>query len=323
VSAGFISDTCTGFVGFSSTSVNTPTYYHWDFGDGDSSAISNPVHSYSANGNYTVTLIVCNPSGCDTVIQYVTANIIGPKAATCYPNTQAYCCGRGITHFQLTGSVSDIINQSSNDASAGYEDFSCSDTAMLFTNNPYALTCTTGTTDTEFLRVWLDMNNDGAFDSTSELLYSDIDSIVPVHSGIMTIPALPTNIYGVPIRLRVASDHQTAPGPCDNPQSGQDEDYSVVLNFSTGINKTENDFSFNIYPNPFEQNSSIEYVLDQVSNVSLEVYDIVGKRIESFVNSHIQSSGKHSYQLYEIKRGIYLVKLQVNGITTIKKIACF
>jgi PKD repeat protein len=32
--------------------------YHWDFGDGETSSESNPNHSYSASGNYTITLEV-------------------------------------------------------------------------------------------------------------------------------------------------------------------------------------------------------------------------------------------------------------------------
>lgn len=47
--------------------------WHWDFGDGTTSVLQSPVHSYTANGNYTVSLIVTNSGGCsDTIVQNIT-----------------------------------------------------------------------------------------------------------------------------------------------------------------------------------------------------------------------------------------------------------
>jgi gliding motility-associated-like protein len=44
--------------------------YQWDFGDGGSSTVSNPSHTYAAAGTYTVRLITTNSAGCsDTIIK--------------------------------------------------------------------------------------------------------------------------------------------------------------------------------------------------------------------------------------------------------------
>ncbi len=37
--------------------------YAWDFGDGYTSALEDPVHTYAATGCYTVTLTVSNECG--------------------------------------------------------------------------------------------------------------------------------------------------------------------------------------------------------------------------------------------------------------------
>ncbi len=50
-------------VAFSNTSSPTPQTAAWDFGDGTTSNVLNPLKSYSAAGNYTVTL-TCNFNGC-------------------------------------------------------------------------------------------------------------------------------------------------------------------------------------------------------------------------------------------------------------------
>ncbi|MBD0331962.1 MAG: PKD domain-containing protein, partial [Chitinophagaceae bacterium] len=56
-------------VQFTSTSSNANTIL-WKFGDSTTSTATNPAHTYSAEGIYTVTLIVTNQSGCsDTLIK--------------------------------------------------------------------------------------------------------------------------------------------------------------------------------------------------------------------------------------------------------------
>ncbi len=38
--------------------------YNWNFGDNSTSTLLNPVHSFAANGNYTVKLVITAPGGC-------------------------------------------------------------------------------------------------------------------------------------------------------------------------------------------------------------------------------------------------------------------
>jgi PKD repeat protein len=56
-------------VEFTDTSTGFPTSWKWDFGDGTSSTERNPIHTYTLPGTYTVTLIVQNTGGSDTVIR--------------------------------------------------------------------------------------------------------------------------------------------------------------------------------------------------------------------------------------------------------------
>ena len=60
----FINDS--GFVTFANSSEYSSEYL-WDFGDGTTSTLENPGHSYSTVGNYTVTLISTNNCGSDTI----------------------------------------------------------------------------------------------------------------------------------------------------------------------------------------------------------------------------------------------------------------
>ena len=66
-----VSSKCFGGFSFTDNSTNLVYYYSWDFGDGNTSDVVNPVHAYANPGDYTVTLVVTNNIGSDTVTQTV------------------------------------------------------------------------------------------------------------------------------------------------------------------------------------------------------------------------------------------------------------
>lgn len=62
-------------VGFTDASLNTPTSWLWDYGDGNISTQQNPNHTYAASGTYTVCLTVTNDCGTDSSCQSVTTTL--------------------------------------------------------------------------------------------------------------------------------------------------------------------------------------------------------------------------------------------------------
>ncbi len=54
-------------VQFTDLTSNLPTTWYWDFGDGNTSTLQNPAHTYAAAGNYTVFLQAWNQYGDDTI----------------------------------------------------------------------------------------------------------------------------------------------------------------------------------------------------------------------------------------------------------------
>ena len=55
-----------GDVSFTNTSSNGVTYL-WNFGDGNTSTLANPIHTYTASGTYQVMLVAMNACNSDTV----------------------------------------------------------------------------------------------------------------------------------------------------------------------------------------------------------------------------------------------------------------
>ncbi|EHQ34326.1 PKD domain-containing protein [Methanoplanus limicola] len=70
---------------FSDTSLNTPSIWQWNFGDGETSFEQNPVHIYNESGNYTVTLKVSNADGNDTEVKADYISVLLSPAATVPP----------------------------------------------------------------------------------------------------------------------------------------------------------------------------------------------------------------------------------------------
>lgn len=52
-----------GAIHFIDTSTGEPGWWHWDFGDGDSSDVQHPFHQYAEAGNYLVLLLVSAAPG--------------------------------------------------------------------------------------------------------------------------------------------------------------------------------------------------------------------------------------------------------------------
>lgn len=222
---------CFNTIQFADTSYNAPTSWKWYFGDGDSSTFKNPTHTYPGPGSYTVTLIVSNVAGMDSMekIGYITIlNGQNLKPAPCSPatvNTSPTNPGLGIIQVSL-GS----INKSSGLAAAeSYQDNSCSDRTTLIFGQNYTLKVRTNDNLNENCRAWIDWNNDGIFSDPAERVLNSLNA--RNHLATLVIPTGAKK--DTALRLRIISDIAQGPGgnlqPCNAPNFGQVEDYSIVV----------------------------------------------------------------------------------------------
>ncbi len=83
--AGFSANTttsCTGVIEFTDLSSTNATSWAWDFGDGNTSTLQNPTHTYTTAGTYTVSLTATNVIGSDTDSKTNYVTITTPAAPT-------------------------------------------------------------------------------------------------------------------------------------------------------------------------------------------------------------------------------------------------
>ncbi|MCH8317860.1 MAG: T9SS type A sorting domain-containing protein, partial [Bacteroidetes bacterium] len=83
---------------------------------------------------------------------------------------------------------------------------------------------------------------------------------------------------------------------------------------------------FNVYPNPYTGTTVITYTLNNETDVSLEVLNVLGKKIQVLVNE-TQNSGKYNYSFSAKEQGynsgIYILKLTAGERVYYKKLVEF
>ena len=77
-----------------------------------------------------------------------------------------------------------------------------------------------------------------------------------------------------------------------------------------------------LYPNPFNGAVNVSFTLPRASEVSLKVFDVLGREVATII-SGAKQAGHHMAQwnCAECAAGIYLFKLEVSGQSFVQKAA--
>ena len=75
-----------------------------------------------------------------------------------------------------------------------------------------------------------------------------------------------------------------------------------------------------LYPNPFNPTTTLEFYLPFSNQVSIEVYNIIGERLDVIFNSKL-NSGWHNYkwQPSNLSSGVYFIRISAGEFNTTKK----
>ena len=113
----------------------------------------------------------------------------------------------------------------------------------------------------------------------------------------------------------------------DSERTAVENYLAIKYNIVTGIEDPHEKIipeRFNLsqnYPNPFNPSTTISYSLPKPGNVSLKVYDILGKEISHLVNEY-KPAGNYSVQLNgsNLASGIYMYRLESGNYNAAKKL---
>ncbi len=83
-----------------------------------------------------------------------------------------------------------------------------------------------------------------------------------------------------------------------------------VTSVESDNNKIPTNYALNIYPNPFNSSTTIMYEIPEPSDISIVIYDLLGKEVEKLIATH-RSPGRYqiNWSAKNIASGIYLCRL--------------
>jgi len=105
--------------------------------------------------------------------------------------------------------------------------------------------------------------------------------------------------------------YETPPGGSEDPE----EDYATVwINYLAADDDDILPVEFSLaqnYPNPFNASTTIEFSLPEAGDVTIQIYDILGRNIETLI-SGMHSAGNHSIVWHADNRpsGVYFYRIQ-------------
>ncbi|MCI1186160.1 GEVED domain-containing protein [Hymenobacter sp. DH14] len=231
-SSNYVAGSCVNPVQFTDLSTNAPTSWQWDFGDGSAnSTVQNPSHQYAATGTYNVTLTATNAFGTASItrlnavsvqvpcVTYCSANGTGPTA----PGGQTQASPFWITNVNVPSAS--YANASGN-STTGYTSY----VATPITVAPGSTVPFTVITNVNVIHrtaVWVDLNQNGSFNDTGELVATGISANGAAGNSFTGSFTVPARTFSTRMRVLVQANANTnVPGPCSvNLLNAEVEDY--------------------------------------------------------------------------------------------------
>jgi uncharacterized lipoprotein YddW (UPF0748 family) len=83
----------------------------------------------------------------------------------------------------------------------------------------------------------------------------------------------------------------------------------------TGYELTQN------YPNPFNPSTNISFTLPETNQVSLEVFDLIGRKVATLYQNEVLNAGQHqvTFDASRLASGMYIYRLSTKNINLSKK----
>ncbi|MFN8304295.1 MAG: S8 family serine peptidase [Saprospiraceae bacterium] len=201
----------------------------------------------------------------------------------------------------------------------GYENFTgqSADGPQLYPLSAYPVTLTpgySGWASKVFFRIYVDFNADGDFDDAGELAFDPGFAVDVPYSGFLQTPDFWA--FG-PTRLRVLMKYKgaqgLAPGPCENFEFGQVEDYCASLS-PVGLETADSRAAaaLRIYPQPAATYAWLEIPETAGALYEWEIWSPMGTRMLQEKKS--RAGNRMFVDLATWPPGVYFVRLTVGEL---------
>jgi len=98
--------------------------------------------------------------------------------------------------------------------------------------------------------------------------------------------------------------------------NGYPYQFDTIINPMVIENEDAHNLELNVFPNPFQASSNVEYTLKYNTEISISLVDVTGKKV-NVLQAQIQTPGKYQAEINSSKinlsPGVYLLKMTANG----------
>ncbi len=149
--------------------------------------------------------------------------------------------------------------------------------------------------------------NKRIFTNTSYFMWGKLSTIVPIPNGdiLFTGTAKVTQPFGSEVVHAIRTDSLL-----NSPVIGINSENEI---FADDFNLFQN------FPNPFNPTTSIKYEIPKNAQVTLKVYDILGKEVFSLNEYKLAGSYEVKFDGSNLASGMYFYKFETNGYKDVKK----
>ncbi len=318
---------------FNDATLNDPTNWQWDFGDGEPSDSQNPTHTYLAPGFFTVTLTANNACGGGVMVKTDYIHVLDQLPVAAFTASDTAGCAPldvDFTYVPLGGPVDTWAWDFGDGGSSSLENPSHTyavgvyDVTLIVSNASGADTLlVTG-------RVAAAAAPSAAFSAaptagadTLTVVFTDQSTGVPTSwawdfgDGGASSIASPSHTYAAPGRYTVSL---TVANVCAADTLAVVD--QIVIATTTGADEVQRRFALGPnYPNPFNPATTFEFSLAQPGHARLEIFDASGRTVSVLVDEQ-REAGPHRvvWRPERSASGIYFVKLEANGSTAMRRV---
>ncbi len=315
-------------VAFTDLSTNTPTSWSWTFGDGGTSTAQNPTHVYNDPGTYTVSLIAANAYGSDTETKsgYITVNEAGAWTVITYDDFESgmgsYTDGGSDmsrytrSTYAYQGSAAADIQDNSGTASSFYHTLGYNVSGYTEMEVDFYFVAISMESGEDF---WVQYYNGSAWVTVADFNAGTDFSNNTFYHAVVTISSSQYN-FPTNAKLRFMCD-----ASADNDDVYIDAIEWRGMSGTSAVAKANplipEIFSLSQnYPNPFNPTTNISFTLPRASNVTLEVFNLLGQKVAVLADG-MYEAGEHivTWDASRNASGVYFYRMQAEGFVESKK----
>jgi glucose/arabinose dehydrogenase len=294
----------------------SPTGWVWDFGDGTTSTVQNPQHTYTRNGMYDVRLNVAGANGAvaTTKVNYI---LIGPYQsgllATYFDNMNF----TGTTLSRIDPTVDFNWSTGSPGPSIGPDQFSARWIGQV--QPLFSQTYTFYTRTDDGVRLWV--NNQLVVDHWVDQPVTEVSGTIALTAGQWYDVKLEYYENGgdAEAHLSWSSPSQSKQVVPASQTRTNDAVTAVEISGAPAISRVR---LLPTFPNPFQTGTTFGFAVPAKTHASLRIFNVRGALVATVFEGEVEGQRVYRFPFHpdRLPAGVYFERLEAAGVRLTRKV---